>query len=180
MLFRSIDKERGGAVDAWNAGVNAATSPVIGLLDPASEFVPDVLLRLIQPMLESVEETIGVCGGVSAPPAPGPPAQFGALESLRAWLTRGADFAGRNLTLPFPGCALLVRRASVLQAGGFTGGWLELFLRLHGLALAAGKPYRVTFLPEPVSHRRAPATYAELRLQLQQEQCEISDRKSVV
>ena len=50
-----------------------------------------VLLRLIQPMLESVEETIAVCGGVPAPPAPGLAARFGALESLRSWLTLGAD-----------------------------------------------------------------------------------------
>jgi cellulose synthase/poly-beta-1,6-N-acetylglucosamine synthase-like glycosyltransferase len=169
-----IDKERGGALDAWNAGVNAATSPVIGLLDPASEFQPDVLLRLIQPMLESAEETIAVSGGVCAPAAPGLAGQFGALESLRAWLTRGAAFAGRNLTMPFPGCALLARRSSILQAGGFTGGALELFLRLHALALAAGKSYRIAFLPEPVSYSRPPGTFAGLRLQTQRDQSEIA------
>jgi hypothetical protein len=168
-----IDKERGGPVDAWNAAINAATSPVIGLLDPASEFTPDVLLRLIQPMLDAADETIVVSGGVSFPPAPGLAAQFGALESLRAWLTRGAAFAGRNLTLPFPGCALLVRRDSILQAGGFTGGWLELLVRLHALSLAGAKPYRMAFLPEPVSHGRTPATLAGLRLETEREQREI-------
>jgi len=168
-----IDKARGGRVDAWNAGVNAATSQVIGLLDPDSEFQPEVLLRLIQPMLESVEETIAVCGGVPAPPAPGLAARFGALESLRTWLTLGAAFAGRNLTLPFPGCALLVRRDAIMQAGGFTGGELELLLRLHALALATRKPYRIAFLPTPVSHSRTPGTYGELRSQVKREQMEV-------
>jgi cellulose synthase/poly-beta-1,6-N-acetylglucosamine synthase-like glycosyltransferase len=169
-----IDKEWGGSVDAWNAGVNASTSPVIGLLDPASEFVPDVLLRLIQPMLEFAEETIAVCGGVCAPPAPGLAAQFGALESLRAWLTRGAAAAGRNSTLPFPGSALLVRRSSIQQGGGFTAGPLELFLRLHGMALATGKPYRIAFLPDPISYRHTPGTLADLELQTRRDQIEIA------
>jgi hypothetical protein len=169
-----IDKAPGGPVDAWNAGVNAATSPVIALLDRTSEFQPEVLLRLIQPMLESVDETIAVCGGVSAPPAAGFAARFGALESLRTWLTLGAAFAGRNLTLPFPGCALLARRSAVVEAGGFTGGALELVVRLHALALAAEKPYRIAFLPTPVSHSRTPATYHDLRRQVQREQREIA------
>jgi hypothetical protein len=169
-----IDKERGGPVDAWNTAVNACTSPVIGLLDPASDFQPDILLRLIQTMLEAVDETIAVSGGVSAPPGSGLAAQFGALESLRAWMTRGAGFAGSNRTLPFPGSAVLVRRSSVVQAGGFTGGNLELFVRLHGLALAAGKPYRILFVPEPVSCSRTPATRAELRRLVERDQREIA------
>ena len=168
-----IDKEWGGSVDAWNAGVNASTSPVLGLLDPETDFIPEVLLRLIQPMLEAADETIAVSGGVSAPPAEGMAAQFGALESLRAWLTRGAAFATRNMTLPFSGSSLLVRRASVVNAGGFTAGPLELFVRLHGLALAAGKPYRIAFLPEPVSHARTPRTLGELRVQVESDQQEI-------
>jgi cellulose synthase/poly-beta-1,6-N-acetylglucosamine synthase-like glycosyltransferase len=169
-----IDKERGGRADAWNAAVNACTSPVIGILDPAADFQPDILLRLIQPMLEAADETVAICGGVSAPPGKGLSARFGALESLRAWMTRGAAFADGNRTLPFPGSAVLVRRSSVVQAGGFTGGPLELFLRLHGLARAAGKPYRILFVPEPVSHSRTPANRADLRRLVARDQREIA------
>jgi glycosyltransferase involved in cell wall biosynthesis len=168
-----IDKARGGPADAWNAGVNAAASPVIALLDRDGEFQAEVLLRLMQPMLEADAETIAVCGGVPAPPAPGFAARFGALESLRTWLTLGAAFAGRNLTMPFPGCAMLVRRSAVEEAGGFTGGVLELVLRLHAMALAAGKPYRIAFLPTPVSHVRTPATFGDLRRQMKREQREM-------
>jgi cellulose synthase/poly-beta-1,6-N-acetylglucosamine synthase-like glycosyltransferase len=169
-----IDKERGGAVDAWNAAVNACTSPVIGILDPMSDFQPEVLLRLIQPMLEAAEETIAICGGVSAPVGAGLTARFGALESLRAWMTRGAALSETNKTLPFPGSAVLVRKSSIVQAGGFTGGPLELFLRLHGLGMAGGKPYRILFVPEAVSHSRTPATRADLWRQLNRDQREIA------
>jgi hypothetical protein len=168
-----INKEQGGPVDAWNAAVNACTSPVIGLLDPASDFQPEILLRLIQPMLEAADETIAVCGGVPSLPGPGLISRIGALESLRAWMTRGAALSERNRTLPFPGSAVLVKRNSVIQAGGFTGGPLELFLRLHGLAMAAGKPYRILFVPEAVSQSRTSATLAELRRQFGRDQREI-------
>ncbi len=168
-----VDKERGGPVDAWNAAVNACTSPVIGLLDPATEFQPDILLRMIQPMLESLDEIVALCAGVPAPPGADLAARFGALESLRAWMTRGAAYSGENKTMPFPGSAMLVRRSAVVQAGGFTGGPMELFLRLHGMALAAGKPYRVAFLPEAVCHNRTPARFADLHRQVHRDQREI-------
>jgi hypothetical protein len=169
-----VDKEKGGLVDAWNTAVNACTSPVIGLLDPASDFQPEILLRLIQPMLEAVDETIAICGGVSAPAGSGLAARFGALESLRAWMTRGAALSEANKTLPFPGSAVLVRKSSVVQAGGFTGGPLELILRLHGLGMATKKPYRILFVPEAVSHSRTPGTRAELRQQVDRDQREIA------
>ena len=168
-----IDKEKGGPVDAWNVAVNACTSPVIGLLDPASDFQPDVLLRLIQPMLESVDETVAICGGVPSLPGASLISRIGALESLRAWMIRGAALSERNQTLPFPGSTVLVKRNAVIQAGGFTAGPLELFLRLHGLALASGKPYRILFHPEAVSQSRTPNTLAELQRQLGRDQREI-------
>src|SRR5262249_46364985 len=86
----------------------------------------------------------------------------------------GAAFAGRNVTLPFPGAALLVKRASILQAKGFTGSPMELFVRLHGVGLASGKPYRVVFLPEAVSHKAPPHTFPELKRQLNEEQRDIA------
>lgn len=169
-----IDKEKGGVVDAWNAAVNACASPVIGLLDPSTDFQPDILLRLMQWMLESPDYTIAVCGGAPVPPSSGWVARFGALESLRAWMTRGAALSHDNLTLPFPGSAVLVKRSSVLQAGGFTGGPLELIARLHGISLASAQPYRVLFVPEAVSQGRTPASQLELHAQVTRDQQEIS------
>ncbi|MGD0870193.1 MAG: glycosyltransferase [Bryobacteraceae bacterium] len=169
-----VDKEPGGMADAWNAGVNVATSPVIGLLDPEGEFSPTVLLRMIQPMLEAFEETVAVCGGDSIPAAADLTSRWGALESLRAWMTRGAAFASRNLVLPIPGSAVLARRDSIIASGGFTGGALELIVRLHGHALASQKPYRIAFLPAPVSYGRTPRCMAELRHMVRRDQRELA------
>lgn len=169
-----VDKEAGGAADAWNAGVNVATSPVIGLLDPASEFEQAVLLRMIQPMLEAFDETVAVCGGEPIRPAALLTARWGALESLRAWMTRGAAFASHNLVLPIPGSAVLARRDAIVASGGFTGGALELIVRLHGYAQAAKKPYRIAFLPEPVSYGRTPRGMAELRQMVRRDQRELA------
>src|ERR1035438_1113093 len=169
-----VDKEPGGPADAWNAGVNVATSPVIGLLEPESEFEQRVLLRMIQPMLEAFEETVAVCGGESSPAGAAVTSRWGPLESLRAWMTRGAAFASRNLVLPIPGSAVLARRDSIITSGGFTGGALELIMRLHGYALASQKPYHIAFLPAPVSFGRAPRGMAELRRMVRRDQRELA------
>jgi cellulose synthase/poly-beta-1,6-N-acetylglucosamine synthase-like glycosyltransferase len=169
-----VDKEPGGTADAWNAGVNVATSPVIGLLDPESEFEQRVLLRMIQPMLEAFEETVAVCGGESIPAAADLTSRWGALESLRAWMTRGAAFASRNLVLPIPGSAVLARRDAIIASGGFAGGALELIMRLHGVALASRKPYRIAFLPAPVSFGRAPRGMEQLRQMVRRDQRELA------
>jgi hypothetical protein len=147
---------------------------VIGLLDPESEFVPSVLLRMIQPMLEAFDETIAVCGGGPVPAAAGLTSRWGALESLRAWLTRGAAFAGRNLVLPVPGGAVLAKRDAIIAARGFTGGALELIVRLHGFALASKKPYQIAFLPAPVSFGRTPRGLRELRQMVRRDQRELA------
>ena len=88
-------------------------------------------------------------------------------------MTRGAAFPDRNKTLPFPGSACWrgaarCCRREALPAGG------TLFVRLHGLSLAAGKPYRILFLPEPVSQSRTPLTRADLRRQIVLDQREIA------
>jgi len=88
-----VDKQPGGTADALNAGVNAAQYPVIGLVDPDADFIPELLLRLIRPMLADWEGTVAVCGVAPPPPAPGLAGCIGAIEALRLWLVRLADFA---------------------------------------------------------------------------------------
>jgi hypothetical protein len=98
-------------------------------------------------------------------------------------MTRGAAFASRNLVLPIPGSAVLARRDAIIASGGFTGGALELIVRLHGFALASQKPYRIAFLPAPVSHGRTPRGIRELRHMVRRDQRELAlafrNRKSL-
>jgi hypothetical protein len=168
-----VEKEHAGANDALNAAVNAAIGEMIAIFDPQSEFVPDALLRLIRPMLEDPVRTTAVCGVAPAPPGAGWAGGLAAIESLRLWLARCAAFAGWKMLLPVPGSSLLLRRDTVLQAGGFIAGPVEMFLCLHGQARAAGKLYAVGFVTAPVSYWRPPASIAALRRAIQRDQREI-------
>ena len=171
-----VDKQAGGEADALNAGVNAATSPIIGLLDPLSQFDSRILLRLIRPMLEDPERTVGICGFMPTAEETGLAqarhgqadanswiGRFGELESLRVWLGRCAAFARWNRTVPVPGGAMLVWREAIVKAGGFTGGPLDLFLKLHCQGQQARKPYRIAFVPEGASFARVPCSLADLQ-----------------
>ncbi len=159
----AIDKEPGGAADALNTGVNAAQYPVIGLVDREAVFIPELLLRLIRPMLGDWDRTVAVCGVAPPPPAPGLAGNIGALESLRLWLARCAAFSAWNRLLPVPGASMLVKRDAVLSVGGFRTGPLDLFLDLHAAAAVSSSQWRIAFLSSPVSYRPAARTWQDLR-----------------
>ena len=192
-----VDKEAGGQADANNAGVNAAASPVIGLLDPYCEFGPGILLNLILPMLDDPDRTLAVCGMMptagqgpgllgDAPKAParfGWTARIGELEALRTWLARGAAYSGWNRLVPVPGASMLVKREVIVKIGGFRAGPLELFLHMHAAARTSKRRYRVAFVPEGVSYPRQPASIGDLRRQNLREEREmmsaVGTRKSI-
>ena len=179
--------EPGGASAAYNAGVEAAAGPVVAFFDPAAEFVPETLLRLIPPMLQDPATVTGSCA-VSPGLAAGNLAErFGALASLRLWLGRCAAFAGWNMLIPVPGCCLLLRRDAILQVGGFPAprrgkadGWpvLDLVLHLHGKARKGGAPFRLAMVPDPVSQLPAPASLEDLRRAMGRDQAEIRNALS--
>lgn len=154
---------RGDRAAAFNAGVAAASGAIIGLFDPAGDFVPEALLRLIPPMLQSPKSVSAVCG-ISPETAGGSLVQrFAALESLRMWLARCAAFSGWNMLIPVPGCCLLIRRDAIQKAGGFQAGPMELVLHLHGQARTGGAKFRMALVVEPVCHLPAPGSRSELR-----------------
>ena len=179
-----VEKERGGQADALNAGVYASEGSVIALFDPQSDFVPDALLRLIRPMLEDPQHTTAVCGvapalyageGSGTPPGTRGDdlaGRFAALETVRMWLARCAAFFEWKMLLPVPGSTLLLRRQTILDAGGFTAGPMEMFMHLHGLARAAGKPDSIGFVPS-ISCLRQPRSLAGLRERVDSDQREI-------
>lgn len=58
-----IDKESGGSkADAVNAGLNAATSPYVCIVDSDSMLERDALLRIMVPVLADPERVVGVGG----------------------------------------------------------------------------------------------------------------------
>lgn len=168
-----VDKEPGGADDSHNAAVNVADSPLIGIVERGAEFQPDAFLQLVRCMMEDPERIVAVCGTAPAPHGDNLAARFGALESFRQWLGRCGSLAERNMLCAVPGCVMLVRRDTLIAARGFRAGNLDMFLRLHATAKAAGKPYRIALAPEPISYVRPPATVSELRTSVIADQREI-------
>jgi Glycosyl transferase family 21 len=168
-----VDKEMGGSNDALNAGVNIAMYPVIGWVERGSRFEPNLLLRLIRPMLEQPDETVAVCGVSAAPPSGAWAARFAACAFLRTWLVRCAAFRAWNMLLPVPGAAVLVRRDAVVAAHGFRLGVAELCLRLHAAARAANVAYRVALVAEPVIFPPEPSGWRDLYRHIVRDQAEL-------
>jgi cellulose synthase/poly-beta-1,6-N-acetylglucosamine synthase-like glycosyltransferase len=169
-----LDLERSTAAMALNAGVNAASSSVIAIFDAEAEFQAESLLYMIRPMLEKPGETIGVCAVAPAPLGIGMAGRFAALGFMRLWLGRCAAFAGWNMLLPVPGCAMLISREAIVDIGGFRAGPVGLFLDLHFKARASRKPYRIVLLPESLSYAPAPHSLAELHKLIARDQREIA------
>lgn len=166
-----VVKNPAGEADAWNTAVNSASSPVIAIFDPQSEFAPESLLRLIRPMLDEPELVFAVCGTAPAPAGVGLSGSYADIEATRMWLGRCAAFGGlKNMLVPVPGSAVLVRRDAIIAAGGFFAGPLELFMHLQGRARRSGKPYRAALVPEAVSYLPATHSLAELRQRILRDQ----------
>jgi len=146
-----VHKVSGGRADAFNAGVNAAQYPVIGLIGDDADFIPELLLRLIRPMLEAWDRTVTVCGAAPPPAAPGFVCSVATLEDLRIWLARCAAGSVSDHLLPTPGACLLVKRDAVIQIGGLRAGPIELFFDLHGASAARKLHWRFALVASPVS-----------------------------
>jgi hypothetical protein len=158
-----VDKKPSGAgpADALTAGLDAASSPVVAIIDESCDFDSELLLSLIHPILADPDGTVAVCGiRLPLSSQSGLSARYSELEALRVWLGRCAAFAEWKRIVPVPGAALLVRRDAVLKAGGFRGGPLELFLDLHGMSPSPGQ---IAFAPEAHSQPHSARSWADLR-----------------
>ena len=152
-----VEVEASGAAQAWNAGVNAAQYPVIGLVDREAEFIPEILLRLIRPMLQE-ERVLAVCGLAPGPAAVGLVGRMNALHTLGSWLEWCGRFGERDRLALLPGAGMLVKRETIVAAGGIGEKSRELFLDLPAQR-------RVEFVPAAVSCRRAATGWADVRRQ---------------
>ncbi|HMC58584.1 MAG TPA: glycosyltransferase family 2 protein [Candidatus Solibacter sp.] len=168
-----VDKGRGGRADCLNTGINVANAPVIATVDADAQFIEESLLRLLRPMLADPDRTVAVCAVAPGASEPGLPARFYRLGFLRTWLGRCAGLAASNTFLPAPGCFLMLSREAVLRIGGFQAGPLEMVIHLHALERAAERPYRIVFIPEPMSRPSAPRQYGAVRRAQARDQMEV-------
>lgn len=176
-----IDKESGGSkADAVNAGLNAATSPYVCIVDSDSMLERDALLRIMVPVLADPTRVVGVGGIIRV--LNGSEIRGGqvkrvrlprksieiiqVVEYLRAFLIGREAWAQGNMMMIISGAFGLFRTDLVRAIGGYRansiGEDFDLVTRLHRHLLEKGQEYRIKFVPDPVCWTEAPSDLKSL------------------
>jgi cellulose synthase/poly-beta-1,6-N-acetylglucosamine synthase-like glycosyltransferase len=171
--LRVIDKENGGRADALNAALDIGQYPLVCAIDADSILQRDSLYLVVQPFLTDPQVvaaggTIRVANGCEVRDGfllnVGLPrnllALFQIVEYLRAFLFGRVGWNRLNALLIISGAFGVFRRDTLTAAGGYDtvtlGEDMELTVRLHRMLRARGKPYRITFVPDPVCWTEVP------------------------
>jgi cellulose synthase/poly-beta-1,6-N-acetylglucosamine synthase-like glycosyltransferase len=180
--LRVIDKENGSKADALNTGINAARYPLFCAIDADGILQPDSLRRVVRPFNEDsrtvatggiirIANGCDVVGGwlVRASPPRNLLGLFQVVEYCRAFLSGRLGWNPSNSVLVISGAFGVFHKETVIAAGGYrtdvAGEDMELVVRLHRLLRRAGKPYRITFIPDPICWTEAPEDIRVLRRQ---------------
>jgi cellulose synthase/poly-beta-1,6-N-acetylglucosamine synthase-like glycosyltransferase len=179
---RLVDKENGGKADALNAGINCARYPLFCVVDADCILQHDSLTRVVQPFLE--DSTTVAAGGVirvvngckvengfltriDLPRGLLP--LFQTVEYLRAFLFGRLGWSPMNALLIISGAFGVFYKERVIAAGGYrtdtVGEDMELVVRLHRTLREERRPYRITFVPDPICWTEAPEDLHSLRSQ---------------
>ncbi len=179
--LRVIDKENGGSkADAINAGINACRYPLVCVVDADSVLQPDSLRRVVRPFLEdprtvAVGGTVRIANGCTVRQGflekVGLPTSFLALvqvvEYLRAFLFGRMGWSPINGLLIISGAFGVFHKETLIDVGGFNanavGEDMELVLRMHRKLKAEGRPYRISYVPDPVCWTDAPESVKDLK-----------------
>lgn len=173
--LRFIDKENGGKADALNAGINASVNPLFCGIDADSILQQDSLVKCVRPFLEDRRTictggTIRIANGcrvergflvsTGLPKSPLPLVQV--VEYLRAFLFGRLGWSPMNALLIVSGAFGIFDRETVVKAGGYSTGTIgedmELVVRLHRTMIEAKRPYRISYVPDPICWTEVPET----------------------
>jgi cellulose synthase/poly-beta-1,6-N-acetylglucosamine synthase-like glycosyltransferase len=173
--FVVVDKEAGGSkADANNAGVNAATSPYVCVLDADAVLEPDALLRMMVVILADPDRVVAAGGIVRAVNGsvvgngeltevrlPRHPLEvIQVVEYLRAFLLGREAWARLNMLPNISGAFGIFRRDLLKRVGGYRpaalGEDFDLVTRMHRHLLEQKADYRIEFVPDPVCWTEVP------------------------
>jgi cellulose synthase/poly-beta-1,6-N-acetylglucosamine synthase-like glycosyltransferase len=180
--LKVIDKDNGGKADALNAGINISKYPIFCGIDADSILQRDSLFKAVQPFLEDSRViasggTIRIANGcrvedgflVDVDLPKNPLALIQITEYLRAFLFGRLGWSPLNALLIISGAFGLFKKEAVISAGGYlretVGEDMELIVRLHRKFRKEGKPYRITFVPDPICWTEAPEDLGTIRRQ---------------
>ena len=179
-----VDKESAGSkADAVNAGLNAAASPYVCVVDADSVLERDALLRIMVPVLADPERVVSVGGIVRV--LNGSEVEGGRMrrvrlprksieviqvvEYLRAFLIGREAWARGNMLMIISGAFGVFRTDLVRAVGGYRSGAIgedfDLVARLHRHLREEGADYRIEFVPDPVCWTEVPSDMRSLARQ---------------
>src|SRR5439155_19667880 len=162
-----IDKEPAGSkADAVNAGLNAATSPYVCVVDSDSLLERDALLRIMLPVLADPKRVVAVGGIIRV--LNGSEIERGQLrrvrlprkaieaiqvvEYLRAFLIGREAWAQGNMLTIISGAFGLFRTDLVRSVGGYRansiGEDMDVVARMHRHLREKGVDYQIRFVPD--------------------------------
>jgi cellulose synthase/poly-beta-1,6-N-acetylglucosamine synthase-like glycosyltransferase len=177
-----IDKENGGKADALNTGLRYARYPLFCAVDSDTMLEPDSLGRLVW-QFQAEPETVASGGIVRI--VNGSTLRDGRVatvqtpknllvnvqivEYLRAFLAGRLGWSRLQMLLIISGAFGLFRRDVVIDAGGYdpdtVGEDAELVFRLHRHCREQGRPYKLSFIADPVCWTEAPTSMRVLTRQ---------------
>jgi cellulose synthase/poly-beta-1,6-N-acetylglucosamine synthase-like glycosyltransferase len=178
-----LDKTNGRKADASNAGINLASAPWVCVIDGDSVIERDAMSAMMSAILPHSAETAAAGGTVriangcvvanGAIRATGLPRSFlGAtqvLEYLRAFLFGRVAWGEIGSLMIVSGAFGIFRKDVLVEVGGFrhdtVGEDMDLIVRMHRHLRGTGRPYRVSFVPDPVCWTECPETVRGLRWQ---------------
>ena len=179
-----LDKESAGCkADAINAGLNAATSPYVCVVDADSILERESLLRIMQGVFSDPSQVVAVGGivrvlngsrvvqgelqEVRLPKSAMEVMQV--IEYLRAFLVGREAWAGFNMLPIISGAFGVFQRDLVKQVGGFrthaVGEDLDLVIRLHRHLQEQERPYHINFIADPTCWTEVPTDLTSLARQ---------------
>jgi len=179
-----IDKEPAGSkADAINAGLNAATSPYVCIVDADSVLERDALLRIMVPVLADPKRVVAVGGIIRV--LNGSEIAKGNLrrarlprksieiiqviEYLRAFLIGREAWSQGNMLMVISGAFGVFRTDLVRAVGGYRpntmGEDFDLVARLHKHLLEKRAEYRIHFVPDPMCWTEVPSDLKSLSRQ---------------
>ena len=180
--LRVVDKINGGKADSLNAGINVCRYPLFCVVDADSILQHNSLQQVVQPFIENpltiaAGGTIRISNGctvergflskVDLPRNPLVLLQI--VEYLRAFLFGRMGWAPLNALLIISGAFGVFKKEAVIQAGGYrantVGEDMELVVRMHRIMRQQGKPYSITFVPDPICWTEAPGDLSGLKSQ---------------
>lgn len=169
-----VDKDNGGKADALNAGLCYARFPLFCAVDSDTILERDALARLVwqfqyEPSTVAVGGIVRIANGSTVEGSSVTDVRtprrllvnLQIVEYLRAFLTGRTGWSRLGMLLIVSGAFGLFRREVVIEAGGYdtetVGEDAELVFRLHRFCRERRRPYRISFIADPVCWTEAPA-----------------------